>query len=118
MLTVHLHQLVFHAFHGLYAGEEKTGNDFEVNLDVHYTVKKDKYDSLKHLISYEELFVIVQKRMALPSPLLEEVADSIIKKIHHQFGQVAKITISIYKLNAPIQQFKGKVGITLSRSFD
>ncbi|HEY8397560.1 MAG TPA: dihydroneopterin aldolase [Flavihumibacter sp.] len=118
MLTLHLHKLVFHSYHGLYDGEDKTGNDFEVNLDVHYSVKKDKYDSFKHLIDYEEIYSIVQKRMALPSPLLEEVADSIIKKIHHQFGQVTRITISIFKLNAPIEQFNGKVGITLTRIFD
>jgi dihydroneopterin aldolase len=118
MLTVHLHQLVFHGFHGLFPGEEQTGNDFEVNLDVHYVVKKDRYDSLKHLISYEDLFKIVQKRMAIPTPLLEEIADSIIHKIHHQFGNIVKITISIYKLNAPIHQFNGKVGISLTRSFD
>lgn len=118
MLTVHLHQLVFHSFHGLYDGEERVGNDFEVNLDVTYSVKKDKYDNLKHLINYEDLFYIVQKRMAIPTDLLEELADSIIRKIHHHYGNVAEIALSIHKLNAPIHQFSGKVGIRLVRRFN
>ncbi|MBL7770759.1 MAG: dihydroneopterin aldolase [Flavipsychrobacter sp.] len=118
MVTVHLHQLIFHAFHGLYEGEEKIGNDFEVNVDVEYNVKKDKFDSLKHLVNYEEVYKIIQARMALPTPLLEEVADSIIHKIHHRFGNVTRITICIYKLNAPIQRFNGKVGISIDRIFD
>lgn len=67
MVTVHLHQLIFHAFHGLYEGEEKIGNDFEVNVDVEYNVKKDKFDSLKHLVNYEEVYKIIQARMVLPT---------------------------------------------------
>jgi dihydroneopterin aldolase len=118
MVTVHLHQLIFHGFHGLYPGEEKIGNDFEVNLDVEYHVKKDKYDSLKHLVNYEEVYEIVKARMAVPTPLLEEIGDSIIGKIHHRFSNVTRITISIHKLNAPIQRFNGKVGISIDRIFD
>ena len=118
MVTVHLHQLIFHAFHGLYPGEDLIGNDFEVNLDVEYHVKKDKYDSLKHLVNYEEVYDIVKTRMGLPTPLLEEVADSIIHKIHHRFGNVTRITISIYKLSAPIERFNGKIGISIDRIFD
>lgn len=118
MVTVHLHKLIFHSFHGLYEGEDIIGNDFEVDLDVQYQVKKDKYDSLKHLVNYEEVYKIVKARMALSSPLLEEVANSIIHKIHHRFGNVTRIKISIYKLHAPIPHFNGKVGISLERIFD
>lgn len=118
MLTVHLHQLIFHGFHGLYPGEEKIGNDFEVNLDITYNVKKKKLDNLKNLISYEEVFQILKHRMQVATPLLEELADSIIRKISHQYPQVEQIRISIYKLQAPIENFRGKVGITLTRNFD
>ena len=117
MLTVHLHQLIFHAFHGLYSGEEKIGNDFEVNLDISYHIKKKKLDNLKHLISYEDVFQIVKYRMNVPTPLLEELADSIIRKIGHEFPQVEEVRISIFKLQAPIENFQGKVGITLFRKF-
>ncbi|MBC6489730.1 dihydroneopterin aldolase [Flavihumibacter stibioxidans] len=118
MLTVHLHQLIFHGFHGLYPGEEKIGNDFEVNLDITYNVKKKKLDNLKNLISYEDVFQILNHRMQVSTPLLEELADSIIRKISHQYPQVEQVRISIYKLQAPIENFRGKVGITLTRNFN
>lgn len=117
MLTIHLHQLIFHGFHGLYPGEEKIGNDFEVTLDISYNVKKKKLDNLKNLISYEDLFQLVKYRMNVPTPLLEELADSIIRKISHEYPQVEEARITIYKLQAPIENFRGKVGITLFRKF-
>lgn len=118
MLTVHLHNLIFHGFHGLYEGEDKVGNDFEVTLDVHYDVKKDKLDNIKNLISYVDLLAIVRKRMDIPAPLLEELANGIVQKIKHEYAQVELIRLSIFKLNAPIPNFQGKVGITLHRKFD
>jgi dihydroneopterin aldolase len=118
MLTVHLHNLHFHAYHGLYEGEERIGNDFEVNLDVTYDASKADLSNLKYLISYEELFKIVQNRMQVPTPLLEELANGIMHKIKHQYAQVESIRISIYKLKAPIESFQGKVGISFFQKFD
>jgi dihydroneopterin aldolase len=118
MLTVHLSNLVFHASHGLYEGEVKTGNHFEVSLHVSYEEKKLKLDNLKNLISYETLFGIVNKRMAVPTPLLEELAEGIVRKIRHEFSGIREISITILKLNAPIENLQGKVGITLLKKFD
>jgi 7,8-dihydroneopterin aldolase/epimerase/oxygenase len=118
MLTVHLHQLIFYGYHGLYEGEETVCNSFEVNLDVSYDVKKEKLDNLKNLISYEDLYKIVHQRMHAPTPLLEELANGIMRKIKHEYAQVESIKISIYKLHAPIESFQGKVGISFFRKFD
>ena len=118
MLTVHLNQVIFHAFHGLYEGEVKTGNNFEVSLSVSYEEKKLKFDNIENLISYESLFEIVRKRMKAPTPLLEEIADGILRKIMHEYPNVKEISISIFKLSAPINGFEGKVGITLQKKFD
>ncbi|GAO44572.1 dihydroneopterin aldolase [Flavihumibacter petaseus] len=118
LLTVHLHKLVFHAAHGLYEGEDKVGNDFEVNVDIEYTVKKDKVHDIRNLISYEDVLQIVRQRMNIPTPLLEELAFSIIQKIRHRYASVRVVRLSIYKLNAPLANFQGKVGITLQQEFD
>ena len=40
MMTIHLHKLRFHAFHGIYAEEKVLGGEFEVNLSVNYTPKR------------------------------------------------------------------------------
>ena len=118
MLTVQLCDLLFTASHGIYEGESVLGNDFLVNLQVEYDEKNVKFDSIDNVISYEELYNIVSKRMAIPSPLLEEVADTIIRKLKHRYSSAKVVTISIYKLNPPIEGFQGKVGITLQKKFD
>lgn len=118
MLSVHLYDLAFYAFHGVYEGEAKVGNDFRVDLTVKYDEKKVKLDSLYTIISYEVLYEIVRKRMAITTPLLEEVAEAIILKIRHQYPVSSEISISIFKLQPPITGFTGKAGITLQKHFD
>lgn len=117
MLSVHLYDLNFHAFHGLYEGEALVGNDFRLNLTVSYDDDRIKTDDLRSLINYEELFDIVKKRMAIRSDLLEEVAEAIILKVRHKFSIAKEISISIFKMNAPMENFQGKVGITMKRTF-
>lgn len=118
MLSVQLVNLSFYAFHGVYEGESRIGNNFQVDLTVKYDERRVKLDSLSGVINYVDLFEIVKKRMAIPSPLLEEVAETIILKIRHQYSIAKEITISIFKLQPPIENFQGKVGITLHKSFD
>jgi 7,8-dihydroneopterin aldolase/epimerase/oxygenase len=118
MLTVHLTALRFFAHHGIYDGEPKAGGEFEVHLLVKYEEKKIKFDSLKNVLNYEELYNIVKKRMGMPTPLMEELAESIIRKIRHEYSFVKEVSISIFKLQPPIENFQGKVGVTLQKKFD
>ena len=118
MLTVHLSNLRFFAHHGAHEGESETGGGFEVHLQVGYEEKKIKFNDLKNVLNYEELYHIVKKRMMMPTPLLEEVAESIIRKIRHEYSFVKEVSISIFKLQPPIGSFQGKVGITLHKKFD
>ena len=118
MLTIHLNDLHFFAHHGVYDGEPEAGGEFEVHLQVKYEEKKIRFDNLKNVLNYEELYHIVKKRMLMPSPLMEEVAESIIRKIRHEYSFVKEISISIFKLHPPIENFQGKVGVTLQKKFD
>jgi dihydroneopterin aldolase len=118
MLTVHLTDLVFFSHHGVYEGEAKAGSEYEVHLLVKYEEKKIKFDQLKNVLNYEELFQIVKKRMGVPSFLLEEVAEGIIRKIRHEYSFVKEVSISIFKLQPPIANFQGKVGVTLHKKFE
>lgn len=118
MLTVHLSDLQFHAYHGIHEGESVVGGNYLVDLRVCYHEKNDRLDDIQNIINYEELFHIIKKRMALPTPLLEEVADAIIRKIKHRYSVAKEITISIYKLQPPIEGFQGKAGVTLQKKFE
>jgi 7,8-dihydroneopterin aldolase/epimerase/oxygenase len=118
MLTVHLNDLRFFAHHGIYDGEAQSGHEFEVHLAVKYEEKKLKFDDIKNVLNYVELYQIVKKRMIMPTPLIEEVAESIIRKIRHEYSFVKEVSISIFKLQPAIENFQGSVGITLQKKFD
>ncbi|HYE55219.1 MAG TPA: dihydroneopterin aldolase [Chitinophagaceae bacterium] len=118
MVTVHLHQLVMQGHHGLYGEELKTGNNYEISLDVTYEERSQSFDSIRQTISYEDLYLIVKKRMQSPSQLLENVCDSIIRRIKHEYPEVRSVSVSIYKLHPPIENLQGKVGVTLRKTFD
>jgi dihydroneopterin aldolase len=55
--------------------------------------------------------------MKEPVFLLEKICQGIILSIKHQHPAVSEITISIFKLQAPIEHFVGRVGVTMRRSF-
>ncbi len=118
MLTVHLNDLRFFAHHGVFDGEPVAGGEFEVQLQVSYDEKKISFNDLNNVLNYVELYNIVKKRMAMPTPLIEEIAESIIRKIRHEYSFVKEVSISIFKLQPPIEHFQGKVGVTLQKKFD
>ena len=118
MLTVHLSNLVFHAFHGVYESERQIGSNYEVDVTVKYEEGDTELDNLNNIVNYEVIFEIVRKRMSIPTPLLEEVAEAIVRKIKHQYRQLSEIAVSIYKLQPPIAGLQGKVGVTLHKIFE
>lgn len=117
MLTVQLRDLQFYAYHGVYEGESKTGNQYEVNLTVSYNEKEGHAYHLKDVLNYTELYEIVRKRMNVAVPLLEEVAEGILRTIKHHYSYVTEASVSIFKLQARIEGFQGKVGITLNKKW-
>jgi len=118
MVTVHLQQLVMHAFHGVYEQEHKTGNNYEVSLDVTYEERNSQFESIHETISYENLFAIVKKRMQAPTLLLEKVCEGVIRNIKHEYPHVREVSVSIYKLQPPIENLQGRVGVTMRKKFD
>ena len=117
MLTVELNALKFHSYHGLYEGESVAGSDYEVSLFVTYQAPAS-FVRLSDTIDYGALFNIVQQAMQHPVPLLEDLADRILKEIKITFPKIRSSVISIYKLQAPIPQLQGKVGVTLHKKYD
>lgn len=117
-MSVELRDVHIHAYHGLYEGEEKTGNPYIVNLSVKYDEGGIDFNNISSTINYVELFNIVNTRMQVPTALLEKICDSIIRHIRHQYPFVSEIDLSIYKLQAPIDNFQGRVGVTMNKKFN
>jgi 7,8-dihydroneopterin aldolase/epimerase/oxygenase len=118
MVTIELHNIRLQAYHGLYEGEQKTGSPYEVSLKITYDEGQVKFDDLKNTINYVDVFEIVKQRMKVPTPLLEKVAEGIIRKLKHQYPFCTEIILSIYKLEPPIENIQGKLGITMHKKYD
>ena len=116
-MTIELRQLRFFAYHGLFPGENRVGTDFEVDLSASYDNPKSTINKLTDTINYVRLYEIVKKRMAVPTNLLETIAMEIAETIKQEFSAVNNIEISIYKLNPPIEDFQGQVGIRFKKDF-
>lgn len=118
MISIELKDILLDAHHGIDEGEEQTGNPYIVNLEVKYDDKNASFDSIENTIDYVELYGIVKTRMQVRTGLLEKICESIIRHIRHQYSFVTEINLSIHKLQAPIQNFQGKVGVSMNKKFN
>jgi len=119
MISIELQNLIFYEHHGIYEEERKVMNSFEVNLRVSYPETKALvFERLSDTISYVNLFKIVVGKMQEPVFLLEKICQGIILNIKQQYPAVSDVRISIFKLQAPIEHFIGKVGVTMQQSFN
>ena len=114
MLSVHLHQLKIHAYHGLYAEEKVLGNDFIIDLTVNYQPASLPIKKMEQTIDYVSLFDLVKKHMQIATPLLETVISNIALEILAQFSLSESVIISIKKAHPPIAQFIGATGVSLT----
>lgn len=117
LITVELDHLHFFAYHGLYAEERKTGNEFEVNLAVQYEPSAEIIQDIADTINYATLFELVKRQMQQPVDLLETLAMKIAAEIHSSFPQVKKLEIAVSKLHPPIPAFTGNVRVKYSQEY-
>jgi len=117
MVIIKLDKVKFHDYHGVYSGEPMVGGEFEVNLEVEYDDGGTNFDKLEDTISYVDLVELVKARMNVPTHLLEKVGKLVLDDIFHKFPFVKSSRISIFKLQPPIPQFQGRVGISMNRVY-
>lgn len=111
IMIIELKGLRFHAFHGLFPEEKKTGNDFEVNLLVGFVPKSAIMKDIDSTIDYARLYEILKAEMQNPRALLETLAMEIAELIHSLFPEIKRIDISIRKNHPPILNFDGNIGV-------
>ena len=116
MLTIHLHQLHFHAYHGLYELEKSSGNTFEIDVDVMLNVD-EKITRLNQTLNYATVYDIIKQRMKQPTPLLETVVQELTDLIRNIDDRICSINIRIKKISPPIENFQGIVGVSLKTDY-
>jgi dihydroneopterin aldolase len=117
LLTISLNNVRFRAYHGMYPEERQKGNDFVVNMQVEYLPKSETIISLDDTIDYASLFDIINTTMQKPVDLLETLAQTIANNVHQQFPQVKIVTVTVEKLNPPIDKFSGSVEVKYTKKY-
>lgn len=112
MLSIKLQDLLFHGHHGIYEEEKILGNEFEVNITVTFLPKSLPVKHIEETIDYVSVYQLVKKRMSVPTPLLETLVTEIAGEILSQFMLAESVSISIRKVNPPISQFRGSIGVS------
>ena len=116
MFTIHLNKLQFFAHHGVHDEEGIIGTDFEVSVSIDFNAP-EKVVALNDTINYVKVFEVIKKRFAIPERLLETLAQHIVDDVYAMDNRITIINISIDKINPPISNFIGSVGVTYSKSF-
>jgi len=116
MITLHLHNLNFFSFHGLYEEEKILGNEYEVNADVMFDEKKI-ITGINETINYAKIFEVIKQRMDIPTALLETVAQDLAQQIQAIDPRIKTISISIVKKHPPLSNIQGSVGVSYKTEF-
>lgn len=112
VMQIELRRVKVFGFHGLDAGEDVAGGEFEVSVTASYVPAETVIKNLNKTADYTAVLALVRQRMQKPAHLLETLATEIASEIIAKFSIVTEVEISVYKLHPPIENFEGSVGVT------
>ena len=91
------------ANHGCLKEETAIGSDYRVDIEVKANLKiSSQSDELADTVDYVFLNKVVREEMAIPSKLLETVAQRILDRVFEEDTLITKATVAVSKINPPI----------------
>lgn len=117
MITVQLHNLLFNAFHGIHDEEKILGNKYIVDADLEFHERHEVIEHIDETVNYAQVYDIIKSKMRIPTPLLETVVMQTGNEIHQKFPEVKSISISIKKMNPPIEGLQGFAQVCWHKQF-
>ena len=110
-----LKDLRFYAYHGVFDGEKKIGNEFRVSFSVFMPFNESiDTDDLEKTVSYADLYEIVKEEMQSPKNLLEKVTSDIARRVKKEFPIITRGRIEIEKVHPPIPGILGSALVALN----
>lgn len=116
MITIQLANLKFFSFHGIYEEEKNLGTNFEVNASISFQ-PDEKISTLQQTVDYVAMYNIIKQRMAIPTALLETLAQDLALKIYEYDNRIKSITVKVEKKNPPISNMEGSVCVSFKKDF-
>ena len=101
---------------GWYADEHLVGNDLEIDLIISLALQKE-IDHLEDTLDYAAVYEVVKQHGNKNFLLLEKLAVMIMDDVAALDDRIKNINIHVKKLNPPIPNFIGIVGIERSKDY-
>lgn len=117
MVRVQLNNLLFRAFHGIHEEEKILGNEFRVDVAVEFHEKAEVVEHINETIDYVKIYDIIKMRMQIPTPLMETIVMQTGNDIHIHFPVLKKISVSIKKMNLPVEGMQGSAEVSWHKEF-
>ena len=112
--TVKVENLKIYAFHGCMEEEKVIGSDYVVNIEANCYVGNDAFnDMISETVDYVDLARIAKREMLTRSKLLEAVVKRIIDRSFEEISILNKISVTVSKLNPPINADVEAVSVTM-----
>ena len=116
-MKIYLNDMIFYGFHGVYPEERKLGQRFNVSLIIYTDDTKD--ENIKELVDtvdYTQVFFDIKQIMENQQfVLLEDCANTIIKRIFSIYELVKGVNVNIKKPSVSINGNLSSVGIEMER---
>jgi|TARA_B100001758_G_scaffold239542_1_gene243997 dihydroneopterin aldolase len=114
--TVKVENLKIYAFHGCMKEESIIGSDYIVNISAECVVGSGAFkDEISATIDYVDLARIAKREMLVRSKLLEAVVKRIIDCFFEEISILNKVSVTVSKLNPPINADVEAVSVTLTK---
>ena len=102
------------ACHGVLPQEHVVGNDYVVDVCVHYDISRAmRSDDLSDTLNYAQLAEIIAHEMAIPAQLIESVAHRIGETLFSAFPEVTRVELEILKIAPPMEADCRGAGVKL-----
>ena len=115
-MHIYLNDLLFNGFHGVYPAEKKIGNTFKVDVRIQMTPATKTIHQLEDTIDYVQVYALIQKIMAVPTPLLETIVANIADQILAAHPIAELVYVKITKLQLSVPYFEGTTAVDIERS--
>jgi dihydroneopterin aldolase len=115
-MHIYLNDLIFNAFHGVYPAEKKIGNTFKLDLRIQLTPTTKTIDQLEQTIDYVQVYALIQKIMAVPTPLLETIVTNIADQILAAHPMAESVYVKITKQQLSVPYFQGTTAVDIERT--
>ncbi|MFS0749630.1 dihydroneopterin aldolase [Oceanobacillus sp. 1P07AA] len=110
-------QMQFYGYHGLFPEENKLGQRFNVDLELHVPLDKaGKFDDMNESIHYGQAYETVKKVVeGQPFKLIEAVAEEISKELFASFPLLNACIVKVVKPDPPIPGHYKSVAVEIYR---